>query len=334
MMENLLLVLFLFGAGCHSASVGYSKADLDPANSLKLFVQNTIGFVPASPDCNNYCLNSGTCQLDENGLPYCTCWPGFNGTRCEEQPCDPERYECYNGGNCQYLPYRPPDYAQCVCPEKYTGEHCEVENTCRVENITCSDHGQCINDDTRAEGYICYCEAGHVGDDCEIGDPCTDYECQHGGHCEWQNEPNFLPRCQCEYDYEGPHCETKVECDLDCQNGGICAKDHKNESQCFCPPGWSGETCEKNVCMSKQCYNGGTCIVLDDGKPFCDCIPGYWGDNCEQNKCQGYEECIKEGHHGMCDISKDGEPICQCKPGWTGEFCDEKIIDTTPKLNS
>ena len=29
--------------GCHSASVGYSKADLDPANSLKLFVQNTIG---------------------------------------------------------------------------------------------------------------------------------------------------------------------------------------------------------------------------------------------------------------------------------------------------
>ena len=50
--------------------------------------------------------------------------------------------------------------------------------------------------------------------------------------------------------------------------------------------------------------------------------------------CQGYEECIKEGHHGMCDISKDGEPICQCKPGWTGEFCDEEIIDTTPKPNS
>ena len=46
-----------------------------------------------------------------------------------------------------------------------------LDNTCRVKNITCSDHGQCINDNTRTEGYICYCEAGHVGDDCEIGRP-------------------------------------------------------------------------------------------------------------------------------------------------------------------
>ena len=41
-----------------------------------------------------------------------------------------------------------------------------------------------------------------------LGDPCSDWECLNGGHCVWQNEPNFLPRCQCEYDYEGPHCET------------------------------------------------------------------------------------------------------------------------------
>ena len=42
-------------------------------------------------------------------------------------------------------------------------------NTCRVKNITCSEFGQCINDDSQEEGYVCYCEAGHVGDDCEIG---------------------------------------------------------------------------------------------------------------------------------------------------------------------
>ena len=46
------------------------------------------------------------------------------------------------------------------------------------------------------------------------------------------------------FDYFSICIVTEVECDLDCQNGGICAKDHKNESQCFCPPGWSGETCE------------------------------------------------------------------------------------------
>ena len=38
----------------------------------------------------------------------------------------------------------------------------------------------------------------------------------------------------------------EVECELECQNNGICAKDHNHESQCFCPPGWSGETCEQS----------------------------------------------------------------------------------------
>ena len=39
---------------------------------------------------------------------------------------------------------------------------------------------------------------------------------------------------------------TEVECELECQNNGICAKDHNHESKCFCPPGWSGETCEQS----------------------------------------------------------------------------------------
>jgi len=292
--------------------------------------QGSIGFVP-DDDCNGFCLNSGTCQFDENGMPYCICWPGFNGLKCEEQPCD--HYDCFNGGNCQYLPYRPPDYAQCVCTEEYAGVHCEIKNTCRNENITCSDYGQCINDDTNEEGYTCYCIAGHVGDDCEIGDPCVDYECLNGGHCEWQNEPNFLPSCQCEYDYEGPHCETKVECELECQNNGICAKDHRNESKCFCPPGWQGESCEKNVCMTKQCDNGGSCEVGKDGKPICHCLPGYWGNDCDENVCQGYEDCIEDGRHGMCYVSIDGKPMCQCKSGWTGEFCDQEENTEARKKN-
>ena len=50
--------------------------------------------------------------------------------------------------------------------------------------------------------------------------------------------------------------------------------------------------------------------------------------------CQGYEECIKDGHHGMCDISEDGNPFCQCKPGWIGEFCDEEETNTTISSNS
>lgn len=50
--------------------------------------------------------------------------------------------------------------------------------------------------------------------------------------------------------------------------------------------------------------------------------------------CQGYEECIKDGHHGMCYVSSDGKPVCQCKSGWFGEFCDQEETTTTRIQNN
>jgi hypothetical protein len=47
-----------------------------------------------------------------------------------------------------------------------------AEDTCGSKNITCGDYGQCVNDDTET-GYKCYCQPGHAGDNCQIGNYCT-----------------------------------------------------------------------------------------------------------------------------------------------------------------
>ena len=39
-------------------------------------------------------------------------------------PC--QKYDCYNGGNCEYLPNWPPEYAQCICPDEFVGPHCKL----------------------------------------------------------------------------------------------------------------------------------------------------------------------------------------------------------------
>lgn len=270
--------------------------------------------------CDNFCMHSGTCSIiDDN--PLCHCLPGFNGTHCEITPC--QKYDCYNGGNCEYLPNWPPEYAQCICPDEFVGPHCKIANKCQTENIDCGIHGKCVNDESD-DGYTCYCQPGYTGDKCEKAHPCAGFDCQHDGHCDL--DENYSPYCVCTYKYEGVYCEKEIECNLTCEHDGICAKDHNDDLQCFCPQGYSGQYCEHDACATMDCYNGGTCsIEKHTGTPKCSCNNGYNGSHCEENVCQGYTECISEGRHGMCKVSKEGAPVCICKNGWTGENCDKKI---------
>ena len=41
-------------------------------------------------------------------------------------------------------------------------------------------------------------------------------------------------------------CVLEIKCELECQNDGICAKDHNGNAECFCPQGWSGRQCENS----------------------------------------------------------------------------------------
>ena len=51
----------------------------------------------------------------------------FTSSDCDNPiiaPC--MKYNCYNGGICEYLPNWPPDFAQCICPDDRDGDHCEL----------------------------------------------------------------------------------------------------------------------------------------------------------------------------------------------------------------
>ncbi|XP_069115040.1 basement membrane-specific heparan sulfate proteoglycan core protein-like isoform X2 [Argopecten irradians] len=71
------------------------------------------------------------------------------------------RRPCHNGGVCESLAIN--DY-RCICPESFTGTHCEMRiNICNTR-APCMNGGICsfTND-----GYRCDCPLGYMGDNCE-----------------------------------------------------------------------------------------------------------------------------------------------------------------------
>lgn len=111
--------------------------------------------------------------------------------------------------------------------------------------------------------------------------------------------------CTCKDGFSGPICEfadseTTASCNLECQNGGICIKGHKDYSYmnkggidmaeltqitnnlhnedfeaCKCPASFTGLTCETKVqsCSSVGshiCLHGSTCVQAGDTYT-CDC---------------------------------------------------------------
>ncbi|CAL1533792.1 unnamed protein product [Lymnaea stagnalis] len=82
-------------------------------------------------------------------------------------PCG--TFNCQNGGSCT----APADAPYCLCPNGFTGTHCQLKGRF-VEFIL---------------------------------DPCTNYHCQNGGHCF---APADAPRCVCPSAFTGTHCQDVV----------------------------------------------------------------------------------------------------------------------------
>ena len=107
---------------------------------------------------SNPCTNNATC---EDGIKdyTCQCFPGYQGKNCDEDIYECDLTPCQNG----------------VCFERSNISLYEM-----VENVPENIRAQFDRDFSyeKAEGYVCSCNPGFEGDDCEVNinecdpDPC------------------------------------------------------------------------------------------------------------------------------------------------------------------
>mmetsp|Transcript_55789 Transcript_55789/g.103208 ORF Transcript_55789/g.103208 Transcript_55789/m.103208 type:complete len:1153 (+) Transcript_55789:85-3543(+) len=242
-----------------------------------------------------------------------------------------------------------------------SGSHVNSSSLCEAN---CTGHGTCST--TELGLHICMCDAGWVGDICDMP-RCPD-DCHGQGMC-------IDGHCVCKEGWFGDSCG-QPRCPEDCNGNGYCF-----QAKCQCKTGYEGISCATfkaqqqtltmklasapvrhappavnrqtaslslRVLGSAQCKddcNGrGTCGK--DGK--CICSSGYGGEACESscmNECShqgqcmegsclcfaGYfgEDCSHQGccnGHGTCD-----DPgTCECNPGWAGDECDVQLVCPSP----
>jgi len=115
-------------------------------------------------------------------------------------------------------------------------------------------HGSCQE---RSNDYVCKCEAGYIGKNCDEDiDDCAKDPCKHG---TCQDELNDFT-CKCDPGWEGKQCDKDIDdCAEDLCKHGIC-HDELNDFTCKCDPGWEGKQCDKDIddCAKDPCKHG-TC---------------------------------------------------------------------------
>ncbi|KAL9964700.1 hypothetical protein ACROYT_G028376 [Oculina patagonica] len=93
------------------------------------------------------------------GSYKCTCRAGFEGdgknckvaNLCDSGPCQ-------NGATCKL---ESSNAYLCICPQHYTGKHCELKDRCRDGLDNCDVNAICQN---TYSSYTCTCKAGYTGD--------------------------------------------------------------------------------------------------------------------------------------------------------------------------
>lgn len=175
---------------------------------------------------------------------------------------------CHNGGTCQYQILKNGTISQtCICPANFSGERCEV-----CASITCLNGGTCRQESN--DRYRCVCSEQFTGIVCEQ-DRCRDY-CKGNGKCTMK--PVKGPVCECYPGFSGEKCENDdrpcdncpmvlPNCDLICQNGGMCKKETNGIESCSCVGQWSGNHCE----LPPRCVNN-ECGRCNDSSSINECL--------------------------------------------------------------
>lgn len=216
-----------------------------------------------------------------------------------------------NQGLCKILNGTP----KCKCTIDYDGEFCEHYRCSGY----CKNRGVCYVDASKAKAHSettkpplkCKCSSLWTGDRCEIPVANCTSPC-YNGVCTVKRGRET---CTCSTGFTGAECQ---HCDdLECQNDGICRKDHLGNSKCECTKDFKGIRCESSPCEG-YCSGHGQCTIqIHSGSPQCECETGYWGNQCESEECTGY--CLNSG---SCAINPVNVKICACLPNYTGTRCE------------
>lgn len=157
--------------------------------------------------------------------------------------------------------------------------------------------------------------------------------CANYGVCKSDYADHPEQPCDCSTEYGGPHCEYMREevpdCNLKCQNEGICMVGATSWEQllvesfmipvtldhqyCSCREGFHGSLCEKAAAScgaDNFCYNGGNCVTIQkkDGTTSynCDCTTAgdsntaYAGAFCEYQATTFCAEGMDQNGRHFC----------------------------------
>ena len=186
----------------------------------------------------------------------------------------------------------------------------------------CGEHGTCSDSH---DAYICDCNAGWAGAQCDQHDYCYG----NLNYCYDQSEcvsgvDSYV--CNCNPGWTGEYCGDSVnDCGGNaCTNGATCVDGHLGYT-CTCVTGWEGQHCSSSVneCIGNACTNGATCVDGHLGYT-CTCLDGWKGQYCGDS----IDDCVNDNmcNFGDC-VDEHMATSCNCWPGYEDIYCSTNIDD-------
>ncbi|XP_076799666.1 uncharacterized protein LOC143444348 isoform X2 [Clavelina lepadiformis] len=208
---------------------------------------------------------------------------------------------------------------------------CQINNTCEglrnsCSSSPCQNEGECRIENN---GFVCQCQIGYRGNQCELIDQCARSVCQNGARCQLLSDNNY--QCTCVLGFLGRHCELVDWCmSSPCRNRGVCTNGDETY-ECSCQNGFSGSQCQiREWCYESPCLNGGECNSQVEGFT-CTCQNGYVGNRCERRDWCHSSPCL---NHGECVSESEGYR-CRCRRGFVGNHCQySDLCETSPCQNT